>query len=355
MGVSGRAASPRPSGDAGLESGPYQDAYPSDSAARDRFVLARRPSRPVHDPWRHQGVLLEEERSEHGEVVRSATIFLTGRECPWRCVMCDLWTHTIALDTPSGALVRQIDDALREVGAPLPSQVKLYNAGSFFDPRAVPEGDYGGLAHAIRGFSRVIVESHPSLVGTRLRRWREALARAAGDERVPAVEVAMGLETAHPVALARMHKRVTIDDFARAAERIRLEGAALRVFLLVGVPFVHRDEQLEWVRRSVACGFACGASVVSLIPTRGGNGALEALAREGWFQPVTIEDLENAFDVVLPESRGRVFVDTWDLERFSRCPACIERRRERLTVMNLTQRKLPRAACEACAAGGGAS
>jgi radical SAM enzyme (TIGR01210 family) len=326
--------------------------YPPDAAGRDRFVLARRPSRPDHDPWRHQGVLLEEERSERGDVVRSATIFLTGRECPWRCVMCDLWKHTLAVDTPRGALARQIDGARGEMGAPLPSQVKLYNAGSFFDPRAVPEDDYGDLADAVGGFGRVIVESHPRLVGPRLRRWRDALARAAGDGLVPAVEVAMGLETAHPAALHRMHKRFTIDDFARAAERIRLEDATLRVFLLVGVPFVRRDEQLEWLQRSVACAFACGASVISLIPTRGGNGALEALAGEGWFQPVTIEDLESAFDAVLPGSRGRVFVDTWDLHLFSRCTACIERRRQRLTAMNLTQRELPRVACEACSAGG---
>jgi hypothetical protein len=325
--------------------------YPPDAAGRDRFVLARRPSRPVHDPWRHQGVLLEEERSDNGDVVRSATIFLTGRECPWRCVMCDLWMHTLSVDTPRGALVRQIDDARRQMGAPLPAQVKLYNAGSFFDPRAVPESDYGDLANVVRGFGRVIVESHPSLVGPRLRRWRDALSRASGDELAPAVEVAVGLETAHPAALDRMHKRFTIDDFARAAERVRLEGATLRVFLLVGVPFLRRDEQIEWLQRSVACAFACGASVVSLIPTRGGNGALEALAGEESFQPVTVEDLENAFDAVLPEPRGRVFVDTWDLQRFSRCTACIERRRERLTTMNLTQQTLPRAACEACAAG----
>jgi hypothetical protein len=92
--------------------------------------------------------------------------------------------------------------------------------------------------------------------------------------------------------------------------------------------------------------------VVTLIPTRGGNGAIEAIANEGWFQPVTIEDLENAFDAVLPASRGRVFADTWDLHRFSRCTACIDRRRDRLTAMNLTQRILPRAACASCGPGG---
>jgi hypothetical protein len=30
-------------------------------------------------------------------------------------------------------------------------QMKLYNASSFFDPRAVPEEDYAGVASALKG------------------------------------------------------------------------------------------------------------------------------------------------------------------------------------------------------------
>ena len=48
--------------------------------------------------------------------------------------------------------------------------MKLYNAGSFFDPRAVPEADYDDVAAALAGLSRVIVESHPALVGPRVDR-----------------------------------------------------------------------------------------------------------------------------------------------------------------------------------------
>ena len=55
--------------------------------------------------------------------------------------------------------------------------MKLYNAGSFFDPRAVPDADYDGVAAALAGLSRVIVESHPALVGPRVDRLLDALAR----------------------------------------------------------------------------------------------------------------------------------------------------------------------------------
>lgn len=330
---------------------PVAPLYPSGSIDRDHFVLDRRAARPAHDPWRHQGVLVEEERAADGTIVDVATIFLTGRECPWRCVMCDLWQHTIAEDTPPGALVTQIDDALVELRhrGQAPSHVKLYNAGSFFDPRAVPEADYESIAVQLTSFRHVIVESHPALLGRRVTSFLEALARAAHGGSTPDLEVAMGLETAHPDALERLHKRFTPVQFAEAADSLRSAGVSLRVFLLVGVPFIPRQQQQEWIARSIAFAFGCGASVVTLIPTRPGNGALEALAAAHVFEPPTLEDLENAFDNALPGAGGRVFADLWDLERFSSCASCLASRRERLCIMNLEQRVLPRVPCERCA------
>ena len=46
---------------------------------------------------------------------------------------------------------------------------------------------------------------------------------------------------------------------------------------------------------------------------------------------------------------GRVFADTWDLERFSNCPVCLEERRKRLHAMNLSQTISTPIACSACA------
>jgi archaeosine synthase beta-subunit len=323
-------------------------------AERDRFVLAQRPARIPLDPWRHQGVLVEPERAADGRVVQVATIFLTGRECPWRCVMCDLWRHTIQEDTPSGALVYQLEHALGTVRSDghAVDHVKLYNAGSFFDPRAVPDQDYEPLAARLAGVAHVIVESHPALIGPRLTRFRAALAHAAGDDGRPGLEVAMGLETAHPDALMQLHKGFSLDQFRRGADRVLQLGATLRVFLLVGVPFIAPAEQAAWLTRSVACAFACGASAVSLIPTRSGNGAVEALAAAGLFVPPSVADLErglaDALQAARPHTGGRVFADVWDLQAFASCPACLEPRRDRLRRMNLEQRVLPAASCTVC-------
>ena len=115
---------------------PDEGLYPATASARDRFVLERRGPRPQHDPWRYQGLIVEDERTAQGGRARMATVLLTGRECPWRCAMCDLWTYTTVSDTPPGALVRQLDDGLAILAAqgPLPRHMKLYNAGQLLRP-----------------------------------------------------------------------------------------------------------------------------------------------------------------------------------------------------------------------------
>lgn len=326
--------------------------FPDSPGARDRFVLDRRRPRLAPDPWRSQGVEIEEERTSTGDTVGVATVFLTGRECPWRCTMCDLWQYTTEDDTPPGAIARQVAEAVNSLGAtPDVKHLKLYNAGSFFDPRAVPPEDLDAVAASVGPFERLIVESHPTLVGHRTTKWLETLRRANPNRPPPRLEVALGLETTHPVALDRLNKRMTVDDFRRAAERLATLEAALRVFLLVSPPFVPAERQDEWLVRSVEVAVSCGAAVVSLIPTRSGNGAVEALASAGDFAPPRLTDLERSLDLALRVSRPegtRVFADLWNLDRVATCRHCLEARRARLRGMNLSQRTAPLVRCAHC-------
>ena len=73
-----------------------------------------------------------------------------------------------------------------------------------------------------------------------------------------------------------------------------------------------------------------------------------ALAASGAFREPRLGDIERSVEAVY--SRGpRVFVDLWDLKRFSDCTACFEERRSRLHTMNLEQRVLPSVTCTHCA------
>jgi radical SAM enzyme (TIGR01210 family) len=317
-------------------------AYPEDGAERDRWILARRGKRNELDPRRPYEAFLEDEVTESGELVPVATVFLTNRECPWRCLMCDLWQNTLEDDTAAGAIPRQIRDAL--AGLPAARWIKLYNAGSFFDPRAIPPSEDAGVAGSLASFERVIVESHPALVGDRCARLQELLRGR--------LEVAMGLETIHPEVLPRLNKRMSLEQFQRAAAFLAANGIDLRAFLLVGLPWIDADHALDWALRSAAFAFDCGAGAVSLIPTRSGNGAMEALEASGEFVPPTIAMLEAAVEGALRLRRGRVFADLWDLERLRRCGACFPSRAARLRSMNRRQRIGAPIPCDSC---GGAS
>jgi archaeosine synthase beta-subunit len=312
---------------------------------RGTWILTQRPARTsLPDPEKPGGFFLEEERMESGKIVRSGVILLTNKECPWRCLMCDLWKNTTTRTVPPGAIPRQIDFALRkwregDEGGDI-HQVKLYNSGSFFDSAAIPPGDYAAIARRIAFARHVVVESHPRLVGPRAWRLRNLLAGS--------LEVAMGLETAHPDVLKRLNKKFNLSHFSRAAGFLRSEGMAVRVFILVNPPFMSEAEGLEWAVKSADFAFSCGANAVSLIPTRAGNGAMERLAEAGEFSPPRLSTLEKAVQSALALNKGRVFADTWNLEPFSSCAACLEPRRRRLRAINLAQRDLPRVECPAC-------
>jgi len=315
-------------------------------------VRAHRPGRNRLDPYRPYAFLMEEECSPSGEVVAGATVFLTNRECPWRCLMCDLWKNTLEETVPLGAIPAQIDYALERLTHPANAnfdatasaarlrQIKLYNSGSFFDPRAIPPEDFEPIANRLAPFERVIVECHPALIGQSVLRFRDFLSAR--------LEVAMGLETVHPEVLSRLNKRMTLDLFARAAEFLRQNEIALRVFILVKPPFLDESQALHWAQRSIDFAFDCGATVVSLIPTRFGNGALEALAESGDFSPPKLATLEAAASYGVGLQRGRLFADLWDLEKFSDCDHCFALRLERLRAMNQAQAVPPSITCSKC-------
>src|SRR3546814_14860284 len=82
--------------------------------------------------------------------------------CPYTTLFRS-WRFTTLEDTPAGAIPAQIRAARNAFGCDSGvSQMKLYNAGSFFDPRAVPVEDYPRIAAALDGMSRVIVEDRQS-------------------------------------------------------------------------------------------------------------------------------------------------------------------------------------------------
>jgi radical SAM enzyme (TIGR01210 family) len=317
------------------------------AASLTRWVRERRPAKlAIADPFRALAAFREEERRPEGGAIDVLTLILAGAECPFTCIYCDLWRQTLDGPTPPGAIPAQIRGVLAEHG-PLPGicAIKLYNASNFFEPRAVPPEDDAEIAALVAPFERVTVECHPRLVGERGERCFAFAARLQGQ-----LEVAMGLETVHPEALAKLNKGMTLEDFDRAARTLREAGLALRAFVLLGAPFVPPAETVDWTVETVEHALAAGASHVSIIPVREGNGAMEELRRAGDFTPPTLAQLEEALErgLALEGGRGVVTADLWEAERFAECPACAGARLRRLEEMNRTGEIAARIGCDEC-------
>lgn len=294
------------------------------------------------DPFRPQGFFVEAEPQASGEVISVATLFLTNRECPWRCVYCDLWKSTTLESVPRGAIPRQIDYALNALRGEPCRAIKLYNAGSFFDPKAIPPEDFSAIAERVAHFENVIVECHPALVNDSAVRFGDLLRHGTAT-----LEVAMGLEAADDSLLERLNKRMTLALFRQACELLKGHGIGIRAFIIVKPPYVRSErEALELAQRSMDFAFNCGAAVVSLIPARFGPVELNDLARTGEFSPPAMETVEACGDYGVKLRRGRVFTDLWDIESLGGCCACMAERVARLREMNLRQTVLPRVACQ---------
>ena len=140
---------------------------------------------------------------------------------------------------------------------------------------AIPREDHAAIAARVSGFRTVIVENHPQLCGDDCLRFRDLL--PADTE----FEIAIGLETIHPDVLPRLNKRMTLDDFTRAADFLRRGGIHVRAFILLRPPFLTEDEGIEWALRSIDFAILHGVRCCSIIPTRGGNGIMEQLLAAG--------------------------------------------------------------------------
>jgi hypothetical protein len=259
------------------------------------------------DGSRALSAFVEGELARSGHVEDVATVIVAGRECPFRCVMCDLWKGTTVGGLPPGAVTAQVRAALAPLAAA--RHLKLYNGGSFFDRAAVPEEDVVALARLAASFQTLVVESHPAFVDGRVLRFRELL---RGD-----LEVAIGLETADEALLAKLNKRMTVADFARAARFLTREGVFVRTFVLLSPPFqTDAERAVADAVHAVRVAFEAGSDVAVIIPTRGGNGAMEELAAAGRFRPPTAASLLRAVvEARAAVNGGRVLADLWDVER----------------------------------------
>ncbi|PID92365.1 MAG: radical SAM protein [Bacteroidetes bacterium] len=287
------------------------------------------------EAWRPSHFMREKEHSLNGRVEDVNVIFLSNQECPFSCLMCDLWKNTLDEAVPKGAIPAQIAYALDRL--PPAPHLKLYNSSSFFDPGAIPEDDYAAIAELVKGYESLIVENHPRFTDKRCLRFASMIE--------PSLELGMGLECVHPDILPALNKQLSLDSFQKSVARLRQHGIRSRAYILLRPPFLSEKEGVEWACKSIDFAFACGVDTCSLIPTRAGNGAMDLLQQRGDFHPPALASLEAVLEYGIGLGKGTVFADTWDLEFIASCAHCFAARRDRIEQINLKQEILPEVRC----------
>ena len=306
-----------------------------DFAVNDQWIVSLRGNKNPVDPQKPYAWLVEKERTISGKIEETGIIFLTNRECPFHCLMCDLWKNTTDISVPVGAIPNQIEWALEQMTEI--KHLKLYNSGSFFDQRAISGKDYKKIASLIESLETVIVESHPKLINEKCLYFRDMLK--------PELQVALGLETVHPEILRKLNKQMTPDDFMNSVSYLTHHGIRSRAFILLRPPFLSESESIYWAEQSIDFAFRAGVECCIVIPVRAGNGAMDSLIQKGDFNLPDIHSLETVLEYGIGLNRGRVFADVWDLGQFSSCNKCIDKRTERLTAMNLNQKNASPVEC----------
>lgn len=301
----------------------------------DDWILSRRGKKNKLNPYKPYAYFIEKEHTVSGSIEDTAVVFLTNSECPFRCLMCDLWKNTTDQPVPPGAIPGQIEWALNHLA--LAGHLKLYNSGNFFDKRAIPEEDYGKIASLAENFKTLIIENHPRLIKENCLRFRDMLK--------PELQVAMGLETVHPEILTRLNKKMDLKDFEKAVHFLNKHNIQSRAFILLSPPFMPVQEGIHWAKKSVDFAFQSGVECCTVIPVRAGNGAMDYLFQQKLFSPPRIHSLEEVVEYGLSLKAGRIFSDVWNIEEFADCPECLTQRKNRLTEMNIHQRIMPPVEC----------
>ena len=277
-------------------------------------------------------------------------VVLAAPGCAWArssggCTNCGFAQNLAAIGPVSaGDLEAQLSEALARIPTgQSPVEVDLFCSGSYFNDAEVPAPAQEALLHMAA--RRPEVES--LLVETRPEYATDArLARAVQASGGIPLEVAIGLESASPAILQRIHKGFTWEDFVIAAQRVAKAGAGLVSYVLLKPIDTEEDEALQDSVDTAARVFSLGMALdcptrIALepcfIPPRT---ALFTAFQEGRYRPPWLWTVLEAVRRVAPLGPLQVGLSDEGMNPLQvphNCDACTPRVRQALAEFNRSQ------------------
>jgi len=201
---------------------------------------------------------------------KRAVLFLLSNGCEWAikngngCTMCGHLAKQTRSLAPLNAddLISQFMGEFGRIDFDQAPILNLYNNGSFFNEREIPERARIRMLKEIcnnKSIKMLVVESRPEFVTENLMEQTKALLPDVH------VEVAMGLETMDDKKrMISVNKGFTLKQYDRAIQIIRKCHLYPRSYVLLKPPFFNENEGIEEAIKTTKHAFEIGATTVSL-------------------------------------------------------------------------------------------
>jgi len=77
------------------------------STINTKWIVSKREKKNTVNPQKPYAWLIEKEHSPFGKIEDVGIIYLTNRESPFHCLMCDLWKNNTDKTMPISAIPKQ--------------------------------------------------------------------------------------------------------------------------------------------------------------------------------------------------------------------------------------------------------
>ncbi|MHA2407658.1 MAG: archaeosine biosynthesis radical SAM protein RaSEA [Candidatus Ranarchaeia archaeon] len=187
---------------------------------------------------------------------------------------------------PEDRILREIDNSLSQVDSNKPIEFKLYNSGSFFDEKDVPEKLRTKILGKIKknsGIFKLSVESRPEFLINNLKVVKETKKMLEPIQ----LEIGVGLESSNNTILKDCwNKGFSIEDYKQSVQIVRSLNIRLKSYILIKPPFLTEKEAINDAINSSCDAINIGTNIISFNPCNIQNGTLvNHLHKQDRYQP----------------------------------------------------------------------
>lgn len=187
---------------------------------------------------------------------------------------------------PIKRILEEIGHSLSQVDSNKSIEFKLFNSGSFFDVKDVPEKLREKILEKIRNDNRVCklsVESRPEFIINHL----EEIKKIKRILKPVQLEIGVGLESSNDTILKDCwNKGFSIRDYKKSVHLIQSLNIRLKTYVFIKPPFLTETEAIIDAIKTTRDAIKIGTNVVSLNPCNIQSGTLvNYLYKQDRYQP----------------------------------------------------------------------